>query len=150
MYRPLTYLLAALGAIVITTGCASNERASLERPLTGQSQPEGDSTEDQLWRAIVEEMTSRGWPLATTSRRFNVVATEHEALSARLRKRRVARIVRLPQGGAISVTVEVERDVGPEGSPEWVAVTEEATRRTAAQEEMEIARAIEKRFHESR
>lgn len=135
-------LLLTLGA-----GCASSpdrQDAPKQERLTKMS------TMDRLYLAIEQEVRARKWPVASASKRFRVVTTAFEARSARLRKQRVIRIVVLPRGGALKVSVIVERDVGPDGQPEWIPVEDPATRKAARAEEVELGRAIERRFHAMR
>lgn len=135
-------LLLGLGA----AGCAS----SPERDTPKQERLTKLSTMDRLYLSIEQEVHARRWPVASASKRFRVVTTGFEQQSARLRKQRIIRIVVLPRGGALKVSVLVERDVGPDGQPEWIPVEDPATRKAARAEEIELGRAIERRFHAMR
>lgn len=109
------------------------------------------SSKEKLFLAIDQEFRARGWEIATTSERFSTIATGYESVSARMRKRRIGSIIFLPKGAALKVIVEYQRDAGPEGSPEWVVMEPKGKIGEAAgKEELEVARAIEKRFHNMR
>lgn len=114
---------------------AAQERASSQR------------TEDVLFDAMIEESTSRGFELKTISPKFHTIITDYEQVSTRLRKRRIMKIIILPRGGALNVKVSYERDAGMEGTPDWQVLEDEGTYTRAAQEELELARAIEQRLH---
>lgn len=151
-------LLAALATgllLASATGCAStkSDTAAPAKPAREaapeQAAPEAPATsQERLYGAILEEARARGWAIATASERFFTVVTDYEAVSARLRKRRIMRVVVLPRGGALNVTIEYQRDVGPEGAPRWALLESDAIRERAASEELELARAIERRFHQ--
>ena len=76
----------------------------------GSSTSERRPSEEVLYDAMVEEAEARGWDVETASQRYRIVTTAYEGRSARLRVRRVMKIVVLPQGGALQVTVVYERD----------------------------------------
>lgn len=133
-------------------GCASSSAKQSDKliePTETSTRPK-KTTRDVLFDAIIEESTARGYVTATESRRFWTLITEYESVSARIRKRRVMSIIVLPKGGALKVVVEYERDAGPEGAPSWEPLESEAIMKKASEEEMELARAIEKRFHHMR
>ena len=109
-----------------------------------------ERSEQILFRAIIAECEARGYELATVSEQFFMVVTESEPVSAKLRKKRLIKIIVLPRGGALNVQVVYERDAGVGGQSEWKVVESESIRERASKEEMEIARAIEKRFHTMR
>lgn len=139
-------------AIVAMTACraaAPNPEVSPETAQAGpvDEAPKSQRTEDVLFDAIVEESGARGYGLATVSPRFLVVVTDYEQVSARLRKRRIMKIIVLPRGGALNVTVSYERDAGVEGAPDWTVLEDANTRTRASKEEVELARAIEERLH---
>ncbi len=109
------------------------------------------SSKEKLFLAIDQEFRARGWEIATTSERFSTIATDFEPVSARMRKRRIGSILFLPKGAALKVIVEYQRDAGPDGEPEWVVMEPKGKIGEAAgKEELELARAIEKRFHNMR
>jgi hypothetical protein len=112
-----------------------------------QERAKSQRTEDVLFDAIIDESTSRGFELKTISPKFHTVITGYEQVSARLRKRRIMKIIILPRGGALNVNVSYERDAGVQGTPDWQVLEDEGTRTRAAQEELELARAIEQRLH---
>ena len=146
--RGLPYLLL-LFLVVSATGCASksHEAAPTEAPATPAKKRR---SEEVLYQAILQELEARGHKIATSSPRFFTASTHYDTLSARLRSRRVVRILMLPQGGALQVKVAMERDEGAPGAPRWAPVTDGALAQRAKGEEMELARAIEKRFHQMR
>lgn len=98
-----------------------------------------------LYDAMVAEARERAWPIETASEEYLIVATEFELLSQRIRKRRIMKVVVLGGRGALNVRVEHQRDVGRE-APEWVPMVDEAIAAKAKEEELEVARSIEKRF----
>ena len=114
---------------------------------TGEPAAERRPSEEVLYDAMVEEAEARGWEVATASPRYRIVTTGYEELSKRMRVRRIMKIVVLPQGGALQVTVGYERDAGPEGEPSWEPIVDGPVREKAAKEELELGRAIERRFH---
>lgn len=147
--------------VVVTSGCRSSKgRVADDRgQLTQNSDKAGDAKKDdkpltsqeKLFLAIEKEFVARGWEIATISERFHTVATGYEPVSARMRKRRIGSILFLPKGAALKVIVEFQRDVGPEGSPDWqVMEAKGKIKQIASEEELEIARSIEKRFHNMR
>lgn len=130
-------LAGALASATIAPGCAT----------TGAPAAERRPSEEVLYDAMVAEAEARGWEVATASPRYRIVTTGYEELSKRLRVRRIMKIVVLPQGGALQVTVAYERDAGPDGEPSWEPIAEGPVREKAAAEELELGRAIERRFH---
>lgn len=150
MRAPLLFLFILLTTSLI--GCASGAATPSDGPVepTEASTEPQKTTRDVLFDAIIEESTARGYITATESRRFWTLITEYEPVSARIRKRRVMSIIVLPKGGALKVVVEYERDAGPEGAPSWEPLESEAIMAKASEEEMALARAIEKRFHHMR
>ena len=150
--RGSTYRVLGLAAICIAlttcVGCRHGAKGGEVAPAQGVEEQERDeprtSTEQILFDAIVAELASRGYALESVSEQFLTVVTGYEEVSARLRKRRVVKVIVLPRGGALNVRVSYERD-GGESS--WQEVVDERTRERAGVEEMELARAIEERFH---
>ncbi|MEM1347855.1 MAG: hypothetical protein AAGI01_04805 [Myxococcota bacterium] len=98
-----------------------------------------------LYDAMLGEAEARAWPVETASEEYLIVATEFESLSRRIRRRRIMKIIVLQGRGALHVRVEYERDVGRQ-APEWVPLQNDAVWAKAKEEELEVARAIEKRF----
>lgn len=105
------------------------------------------SSADRLFEAIVHESHARKFKMDTSSAKFRIVSTQFEKIAPRLRKRRIMRVVLLPRGGALHVRVEYQRNLGAVGESTWVALEAKDVRKEAAKEEIELARAIEKRFH---
>lgn len=132
-------------------GCDKQPKPDESRTLTkdGSKAPKR-STALQLYDAIVAETRARGWPIETASEKYYLVNTAHESLNERFRKRRIMRVVILPRGGALRVKVEHERNVGSQEQPQWVVVEDAITAAREDKEELELARAIERRFHASR
>ena len=153
-----TYRVLCAAAICIavasSAGCRHGQQKGTDTKqasVEGSASSTGDggeaartSSEQILFDAIVAELRARGHELETISEQFLVVVTAYEGVSARLRKRRVVKIIVLPRGGALNVRVSYERDGG---EANWKEVTDEQTRARASKEEMELARAIEQRFH---
>lgn len=151
-----TYRVMLLAAICIvltvlhgcrhggTTNTTQDSTTATSGDVTGDGQAARTSSEQILFDAIVAELESRGYTLETVSEQFYTVITSYEDVSARLRKRRIVKIIVLPRGGALNVRVSYERDGGEES---WTEVSDERTRERASKEEMELARAIEERFH---
>lgn len=133
-------------------GCASDPAPADQgsRELTQGQRPAARTTQQRLYDAIVAETKARGWGIEVASEKYYLVNTEYETLNARFRKRRLMRVILLPRGGALRVKVEHERDVGTPEQPQWVLVEDAITNQREDKEELEIARAIEKRFHDSK
>lgn len=119
-------------------GCASAQQA--DGPLI---EPARDPY-DRLYQAIEGETAARGWEVAVASPRYRTLTTGYTEAGEGMRKRRTMRVVMLPRGGALRVVVEYERSVAPEG---WEPVDGGDPARA---EELEIGRAIERRFHRLR
>jgi hypothetical protein len=133
-------------ALELSTGCTGAQQADDSGALTAKADPY-----DRLYQAIEGEVAARGWPVAVASPRYRTLTTEYEAAGQALRKRRTMRVVMLPRGGALRVVVEYERQVtGPDGQPVWEAAAESSMLERAREEELEIGRAIERRFHRLR
>lgn len=138
-------------SVGLGAGCDKQPKPDASRTLTkdGSKVPKR-STALQLYDAILAETRARGWPIETASEKYYLVNTAHELLNERFRKRRIMRVVILPRGGALRVKVEHERNVGSEEQPQWVVVEDAITAAREDKEELELARAIERRFHASR
>lgn len=145
-YRVLGLL--AIGFVGLTLGACQSASPAPQQPLIQEPAP--TTSEARLYLAILQEFKAQGWEIATASERFHTVATTFEPISARLRQRRIGSILFLPKGAALRVRVEHQRDTGPDGSPQWEVMDDEATHARVAPRELELARAIEKRFHSMR
>ena len=130
----------AAPAVSATEPGAAASEADRERALSQRS-------EDVLFDAILEESRERGYELETISPTFYTVVSGYERVSEKIRRRRVMKVIVLPRGGALNVTVAYERDAGREGEPQWTPLDDSATLERARSEEMDLARAIEARFH---
>lgn len=135
-------------ALLALSACASSG-APGDAPQGAQAQHARPSSADRLYGAIVAEAQARGWQAQTASERYWLYETTPELLNPRFRKVRLMRVIVLPRGGALRVQVRYERDVGSADAPRWVPVQDALTKERAAQEEVALGRAIERRFHEA-
>lgn len=140
----------ACASLWFLAACATSQDPPKDDSLTQGTELKKPSTEEVLFRAIVQETRARAWDVDVSSPKHRLVSTQFSTISARLRKRRIMRIVLLPRGGALNVRVEYQRNVGAEERAEWVPVEDAETRKRARAEELELARAIEQRFHKIR
>ncbi len=157
LYRARSVLATAFATLLLSSIACRNspEPRADEDPATqtaeqddaAKERAKSQRTEDVLFDAIIAECEERGYELATVSPKFYTVITGYEKVSARLRKRRIIKILILPRGGALNVMVSYERDAGVEGAPDWQVLEDQNTRTRAGREEMELARAIEQRLH---
>lgn len=154
-WRAATAIVCLLLGVSAMSACKSAGGTPAE-PVPSSADEQDDAsaaraksqrTEDVLFDAIIEESRDRGYELKTISPKFHTVVTDYEQVSTRLRKRRIMKIIILPRGGALNVKVSYERDAGIEGAPDWQVLEDAQTHTRAAQEEMELARAIEQRLH---
>ena len=123
----------AAPAVSATEPGAVASEADRERALSQRS-------EDVLFDAILEESRERGYELETISPTFYTVVSGYERVSEKIRRRRVMKVIVLPRGGALNVTVAYERDAGREGEPQWTPLDDSATLERAQSEEMDLAR----------
>lgn len=126
-------LMSALGA-----ACSGAQQA--DDPLIAPAK----DPYDRLYQAIEGEVAARGWEVAVASARYRTLTTGYSAAGEGVRKRRTMRVVMLPRGGALRVVVEYERGVSPDA---WEPMDGGDPARA---EELEIGRAIERRFHRLR
>lgn len=132
--------------------CASLMLAAAPQLGCSGADRRGDQAEpeltpyDQLYRAIVGETAARGWEVAVESSRYRTLTTGYVAAGEGVRKRRTMRVVVLPRGAALKVVVEHERQTGEQ----WAPAEDKALAAQAREEELEIGRAIERRFHRLR
>ena len=146
---------ALLGFTLLGGACASSSGAKASPGATSSEQtppassPPARTTAERLYDAILAETRARGWAVETASPKYYLVNTEYELLNPRFRKRRTMRVMVFPRGGALRVKIVHERDVGQAGAEQWVVVDDPITSAREEREELDLARAIERRFHDS-
>lgn len=123
-------------------GCRSAPPPKPEASLEGKSDPQ------ILYLAVVETFEERGIPIDVASEKFMIVTSKYRKVSERLRRRFTARIVRMRGGAtALRIKAEHERRHGRGDDVVWKTVDSDILQERAEKEELELARAAEKRFH---
>lgn len=99
-----------------------------------------------LYHSIIQEMTSRQWPVATSSEKMLLVAGEFRSLDAQRRHRVVSQVLTFPNGVALNVKSEYQRLDRTVDPPDWVEATDENTLAKARRDEAEFGSAVQSRF----
>lgn len=137
----LAALALTLGLGLGVAGCASAPKTPPPQGIDEMSPPE------ILYRAILSTYEERDIPVALASDEIMLVTSEYEKLSPDLRKRMAARVVRAPRGAmGLKVTAEWQRRTVIDGEESWRPIDTEELRQRGKASELELARAIEKRF----
>lgn len=131
---PMAVLMLALAA-----GCATSPEVPPPDDAESLSPPQ------VLYEAIVSTYESRDIPIALASSQYLLVTSEYETVEPGLRKRVASRVIgAVPGAMGLKVTVEWQRRVDAEEA--WRPIDTEELRRRARSEELELARAIERRY----
>jgi len=122
-------------------GCKSAPPAEPAVPVAGKSDGE------LLYEATVESFRERSIEIGHASGEHRVVTSEFDRVSDRLRRRFTARIIGLPGGAnGLRVKIDYERRFGEGEGANWKSVESAQLRKRAQEAELELARAIEKRY----
>lgn len=122
-------------------GCATTPEPPEDLSVAGKSDAE------LLYEAIVRSFEERGLVIEHKSMKFRVVTSEYRPVSDRLRRRFTARIVPLPGGAnALRVEAQHQRRHGGDDEPVWKDVDSDALNERAASDELDLGRAIERRY----
>ena len=136
-----------LGAAVLAVAAGLVVGCQTAAPPPSDISLEGKSKPQMLYLAAVETFEERGMEIAVASQKFLVVTSEFESISERLRRRFTARIIRLPGGATgLRVRAEHQRRHGTGEDVVWKKVESEVLNERAGKIELEIGRAVEKRF----
>jgi hypothetical protein len=134
-------LWVMLAAVFVIGGCATTPAAPPPADMDELGPPE------ILYRAIVSTYESRKIPIALSSDKFMLVTSDFEAIGQNLRRRMASRVVRAAPGAmGLQVTVEWERRTEIDGRQSWRPIDNESLRERAKPTELELGRAIERRF----
>ncbi len=100
-----------------------------------------------LYHAIVSTYHSRHIPIDVSSAKFLVVTSQYEEVGPNLRKRLASRVVRAAPGAmGLKVITEWQRRTVIDGKEHWQPVDTPELRTRGNAREIEVGRAIEKRF----
>lgn len=138
-----TATLVALAAMCLAlgAGCASAPQTPPPKGIDEMGPPE------ILYRAAVSTYESRQIPIKLSSDKFLVVTGAYAKVGPNLRKRMATRVVRAARGAmGLKVTAEWQRRVEIDGEQRWQDVDTPELRERGNAEEIELGRAIEKRF----
>ncbi len=134
-------VFVTLSATFILAGCASAPKTPPPQGIDEMGPPE------ILYRAIVSTYETREIPIALSSDKFLLVTSEFESVGANLRRRMASRVVRAAPGAmGLKVTSQWERRTRIDGEERWQAIDTEELRERGKPDELELARAIERRF----
>lgn len=136
----VSYVLVAVVAAYVV-GCASTPEPPEDVEVAGKSDAE------ILYAAIVESFRERGLAIEHKSFKFRVVTSQYRPVSDRLRRRFTARIVPLPGGAnALRVEAQHQRRHGDDEGGVWKEVDSDALDERSASDELDLGRAIERRY----
>lgn len=139
----LAVWLAVAGVGLLESGCQSGPEVEPDVSLADKSNAE------ILFEAILASLEERGLEVDSASRRFMVITSGYESVASRLRRRFTVRIVQLPGGSnALRVRADHERRHGSGDGAEWRKAEGDAVEDRAEKAELELGRAIERRFRE--
>jgi hypothetical protein len=100
-----------------------------------------------LYEAIVSTYQTRDIPIALSSPKYLLVTSEYETVEPGLRKRVASRVIgAVPGAMGLKVTVEWQRQAEVDGEDTWRPIDTAELRKRARSEELELARAIERRY----
>jgi hypothetical protein len=100
-----------------------------------------------LYQAIVSTYESREIPVALSSDKFLIVTSEYESVGPNLRRRLASRVVRAAPGAmGLKVTTQWERRTKIDGEERWQPIDTVELRKRGKADELDLARAIERRF----
>jgi hypothetical protein len=135
--------LVVAGVGLLQSGCQTGPEVEPDVSLADKSNAE------ILFEAILASLDKRGLEVDSASRRFMVITSGYESVATRLRRRFTIRIVQLPGGSnALRVRAEHERRHGSGERSEWRKAEGDAIEDRAEKAELELGRAIERRFRE--
>jgi hypothetical protein len=133
--------LVALTAAFSMSGCATAPTTPPPEGIDEMGPPE------ILYRAIVSTYQSQQIPIALSSDEFMLVTSEFESVGPNLRRRMASRVVRAAPGAmGLKVMVEWERRTEIRGEERWKPIDNQELRERAKSTELELGRAIERRF----
>lgn len=134
-------VLMALTALFTAGGCATAPVTPPPEGIDEMGPPE------ILYRAIVSTYETQKIPIALSSDEFMLVTSEFEEVDPNLRRRLASRVIRAAPGAmGLRVTVEWERRTKIRGEEQWKPIDNESLRERAKPTELELGRAIERRF----
>ena len=134
-------LIVVVAAAFVLGGCATAPQTPAPKDIDEMSPPE------ILYQAIISTYQSREMPIALSSEEFLVVTSEYTNVGPNLRRRMASRVVRASRGAmGLKVTTEWERRTRIDGEERWQPIDTDELRRRGKAEELDLARAIEKRF----
>lgn len=138
-------ILAVAMAVVLAPACKSAPETGPPVSVAGKSDAE------LLYQAALVTFREREFGVDSASAQHGIVTSEFERISERLRRRTTARIIRLPGGAnGLRVRIDYQRRFGEAGRAVWRDVQSEQLRERAEETELELGRAIEKRYREWR
>lgn len=134
-------LLITLATTFVAVGCATTPETPPPQGIDEMSPPE------ILYEAILSTYESRDIPVALSSDKFFIVTSEYEPVGENLRRRLASRVVRAAPGAmGLKVTTQWERRTVIDGEERWQSIDTEELRKRGKADELELARAIERRF----
>jgi predicted dienelactone hydrolase len=133
--------LTALAAVFAFGGCATAPKTPPPAGIDQMGAPE------VLYQAILSTYETREIPIALSSDKFMLVTSEFENVGPNLRRRTNSRVVRAAPGAmGLKVMVEWERRTEIRGEEQWRPIDNQELRKRAKSTEIELGRAIERRF----
>ncbi len=134
-----------VGGLLGVTGCQTPPSPSPDE------RAERSARETQaLYEAIVATYKARDLPIDLASEQYQLVRSTYQIIDDRLRQRFVAHVVELPGGAsALRVRTDHQRRYGRGDEAVWKEVDSKLLDERAREAELELGRAIERRYRSS-
>jgi ethanolamine ammonia-lyase small subunit len=149
VYR-LERIVATLAVGLAAATCVVGSGCHTPSAVSAEERKEISKRETRaLYEAIVATYEARDLSIDLASKRFLLVRSNYRRIDDRLRRRFIARIVRMPGGAsALRVRTEHQRRHGRGEDAVWKTVESQLLEKRARKAELELGRAIERRYRE--